>query len=73
MINVWFNNTNLGSISGVFLTQRLAHSIPQKEVNSMKLANTDGNKFVSTNYKSREIIIEGIIGLNSRALMEGLS
>lgn len=70
MIAVWFNNINLDTISGVFITQRQPHSIPTKEVNNLKLSNSDGSKTISANYKSREIIIEGIIGVASRPLME---
>lgn len=70
MIPVWFNSINLDNISGVFLTKRLVHSIPLKAVNTMKLTNADGSKTISAFYNTREIVVEGIIGVASRALME---
>lgn len=69
-LSVFFNGVDLSGLTSVTILKRLVHNIPPREINNPSLANADGSKLVSANYKPREIVIEGVLTANTRALME---
>ena len=66
----YFNNVSLSSVFGVRILRRVVHPIPPRAISAGELANDDGAKLVSANYKAREIVIEGDITRNLRSQME---
>ena len=70
MLPIYFNNVRLDTIEYITITNRLAHSLPTRAVDKKDLANEDGAKLVSADYKSKEIVIEGHIVAPNRQSME---
>lgn len=65
-----FETSDLTSIANVTLLWRDVHNLPVRNLNTQKLADTDGEKLIEAVYSHRNIVLPGQINASSRAGFE---
>lgn len=61
---------NLGSIADLFINQVRPDAVPERELNVLRLAMTDGERILSAKYKNKKLYVYGHVYAASRAVYE---
>lgn len=69
MIAITLNSVSINT-SSQWVTRILHDHAPVMDINAMEIARRDGAILISTNFKPKEIDVEGIISASTRALLE---